>query len=103
MRISDWSSDVCSSDLFHFIQNQHQTCKSAVPKNQQQALQEPKRTEVIDITLDAGRALYGRSHVRLPGHPCNQATGQRLVAVGNRTPITTETGAECRRLTFDDA
>src|SRR3546814_16443531 len=85
MRISDWSSDVCSSDLFHFIQNQHQTCKSAVPKNQQQALQEPKRTEVIDITLDAGRALYGRSHVRLPGHPCNQATGQRLVAVGNRT------------------
>src|SRR3546814_12585037 len=79
MRISDWSSDVCSSDLFHFIQNQHQTCKSAVPKNQQQALQEPKRTEVIDITLDAGRALYGRSHVRLPGHPCNQATGQRQI------------------------
>src|SRR3546814_12414488 len=54
MRISDWSSDVCSSDLTHVAQRQGQTniCRDGSPRQQRVAL-----SHVADYAVDSLQRL----------------------------------------------
>src|SRR5205814_5936932 len=49
--LSDWSSDVCSSDLFHLNETEIDLIRALVPKRQF-LLKTPEHAKVANLTVD---------------------------------------------------
>src|SRR3546814_2536394 len=85
MRISDWSSDVCSSDLLFRIPNPQPSSSKIPPRRQQQvAEQQPGNQREQDIDhrqrrlLAGGEILLLRSEERRVGKACVSPSRSRL-------------------------
>src|SRR3546814_2553570 len=65
MRISDWSSDVCSSDLRHHLRSHHRLDAAAQPRNARTA-HEPRGRKCAEGLHISARPSQGRG-TRLSG------------------------------------
>src|SRR3546814_14928764 len=97
MRISDWSSDVCSSDLRQKIDRRREAC---VRIGQQEALAAQRRGLLAPVVSALGRVLevaeVAAGLVRTPrqgerlhqvGQPQQHAGSRSGALLGKRTPI----------------
>src|SRR3546814_16494328 len=78
MRISDWSSDVCSSDLHVYIEQGCLYCHSQQPRSADQAPDDERGWGRASVASD-----YAYDHPHLMG---TMRTGPDLLNVGPRLP-----------------
>src|SRR3546814_8561644 len=78
MRISDWSSDVCSSDLHVYIEQGCLYCHSQQPRSADQAPDDERGWGRASVASD-----YAYDHPHLMG---TMRTGPDLLNVGARLP-----------------
>src|SRR3546814_16570547 len=76
MRISDWSSDVCSSDLVEALGQLHQAQRLAV------ALRARHAEVALALGLGVAALPVADHHPRAPVDPCQAADARGVVGVG---------------------
>src|SRR3546814_1276538 len=90
MRISDWSSDVCSSDLFSRLRQQPGTFYRADGKQVQGTLIRWGNIAAYGVSAEASGALVpaGGGQLRLWDAPGQSGSASALALAKNSTPAT---------------
>ena len=81
---------------FHLVQHHDQTGVAAVAQDGEQAHQEVRGAEMIEVTLDARCALDAGCHVRLPRQPADETVRQHAIPGRQSAPVGAQHGRERR-------
>src|SRR3546814_12123428 len=84
MRISDWSSDVCSSDLAHCGKFGVGAAEARVKRAREQDAPRNVDAAPVAVEADLGAAFGAEIGVRRPGDVAEQARRETDAAVGRR-------------------